>query len=125
MKPFPTTNKPPTMSVEIKIPFANAPIQEYAAPLSTCLYSTRVSSMIQSNPTQTFQVKDLTEKKWREEQGYRATAPVGTRALLRRRFHDTVIQDTMMIRLEYTWTCFHVFYTKEEVESLPLTTKII
>jgi hypothetical protein len=113
------------MSVEIAIPFANEPIQERVVPLSTCLYSTHVSSMIQSNPTQTFQVKDLTEQKWREEQGYRATAPVGTRALLRRRFHETVIQDTMMIRFDHSWACFHIFYTKEEVESLPLTTKIM
>jgi hypothetical protein len=113
------------MSVEIEVPFANAPIQERDVPLSTCLYSSRVSSMIQAAPTLSFQVKDLTEKKWREEQGYRATAPVGTRALLRRRFHETVIQDTMMIRLEHEWACFHVFYTKEEVESLPLTTKIM
>jgi hypothetical protein len=113
------------MSVEIAIPFDNEPVQDRTVLSPTCLYSTQVSSMLQIDPTRVFQVKDLGEKKWREEQGYRATAPVGTRALLRRRFHETVIQDTMMIRLEYAWACFHVFYTKEEVESLPLTTKII
>ena len=81
--------------------------------------------MLRADSTLSFQVKDLGAKKWREEQGYRAAAPVGTRTLLRRRFHDTVIQDTMMIRMEDQWACFHVFYTKEEVESLPLTTKIM
>ena len=81
--------------------------------------------MLRADPTMSFQVKDLSEKKWREEQSYRASAPVGTRALLRRRFHETVIQDTMMIRVDDQWACFHVFYTKEEVETLPLTTKIM
>jgi hypothetical protein len=112
------------MSVEVITPFSSASVQE-AVEVSTCLYSTRVSSMIQANPTLVFQVKDLSEAKWLEEQSYRTTAPIGTRALLRRRFHGAVIQDTMMIRLKHIWTCFHVFYTKEEVESLPLTTKIM
>jgi len=72
-----------------------------------------------------FDVKDYSEEKWRQEQGFRVLAPVGTRILLRRRIHASIIQDTMMIRVEqpYLWECLHVFYTQTEGTPLPLHTK--
>jgi len=98
---------------------------------ATCYYTETVCPQ-GGNPLQQsiFELKDYSEGKWRQEQGFRALAPVGTRVLLRRRAHDsvqlgTIIQDTMMIRVEqpYLWECLHVFYTQEEGTPLPLHTK--
>lgn len=68
-----------------------------------------------------FKLAEWSKEKWREEQGYRALAPVGSHIVLRRKYIESaklgmVIHDTMMVRVEqpYRWECIHVVYTDEE-----------
>jgi hypothetical protein len=80
-------------------------------------------------PIPLIEVNDFSSKKWYNEQEHRSNAPIGTRVLLRRRFHDlvsgVVIQDTMMIRVDelHQWDKYHVFYYEHEPSPLPIYTK--
>jgi hypothetical protein len=100
---------------------------------SVCIYTERVYPSAVDGmrpPPPLFPVKDLSEQQWKQEQEYRLLAPIGTRSLLRRRFHEsvtlgTVIQDTVLVRVDapYQWLCAHAFYTETEESPLPILTK--
>ena len=80
-------------------------------------------------PAPILEIKDFPIKTWLKEQEHRQHVPIGTRILLRRRFHNLVnglvIQDTMMIRVEklHKWDNYHVFYFNHELSPLPIQTK--
>jgi len=101
---------------------------------TTCVYTegvyppSREGEVRPSPPS--FELKELSEAEWKSVQRARLLAPIGTRSLLRRRFHDSdllgkVIQDTMMVRVDnsYRWVCLHVFYTEKEGTPFPIETK--
>ena len=102
-----------------KVKAAHREQEEAPFKVASCFYTEKVQS-------KNFEVKDLSEQKWREAQQQRLLAPVGTRVLLRRRYHETVVQDTMMVRVNqmYRWECLHIFYVEDESTPLPVHAKM-
>ena len=85
----------------------------YQPPRYLC--TKRVQDIVQH-----FDIKEWSEKKWREAQEQRLLAPIGTRVLIRRRYHSSsigpILQDTIMIRVcrPHRWENVHVFYLQDE-----------